>query len=567
MSSLGTLRHRRAYGGNWGQTVEEWQLDVQPHLRMKLKRLFPRVSQGRRGTLTITDTPEVARDLEWVLQRWPLELDDPARERLTNRAQEHRDHEQGMAAILRGQQGRLHLLREPARPARDYQRVAGDAILHGRRLLLADEVGLGKTQSAILPMLDPDLLPAVVVTLTHLPEQWCEEIAAVAPWLSTHVAKRTTPYGVDCDVLVMGYSKLDGWADVLAGQVRYVVFDEVQELRRPNTKKYVAAGLLADRASHVVGLSATPVYNYGDEAHTILDVLSPGSLGSRTEFTTEWGAHQRTNGQVVIADPNALGTYLREQGLLLRRTRTDVGRELPDIVRVTQHVDVDMRALDDVAVEVADLARSFLDGDARDRWQTAGEMDWKLRQATGLAKAAHVAAFVRLLLESEQAVVLFGWHRAVYERWQQLLDEFNPLLYTGSESPQQKMEHARRFRAGESRVLIVSLRSGAGLNGLQDRARVCVFGELDWSPAMHEQCEGRLRRDGASLTEPVVSYFLVADEGSDPAVAEVLGVKRGQAEPIMDPDATPLATADGSADRMRLLAEQYLDKHAQGRAL
>jgi SNF2 family DNA or RNA helicase len=40
------------------------------------------------------------------------------------------------------------------------------------RFLLADEVGLGKTCSAITAMSQPGTLPALVVTLTHLPQQW-----------------------------------------------------------------------------------------------------------------------------------------------------------------------------------------------------------------------------------------------------------------------------------------------------------------------------------------------------------------------------------------------------------
>jgi hypothetical protein len=57
-----------------------------------------------------------------------------------------------------------------------------------------------------------------------------------------------------------------------------------------------------------------------------------------------------------------------------------------------------------------------------------------MRRATGLAKAPYVADFVRLLLESEPKVVLFGWHRDVYEIWLDRLADLNPSLYTGSES-------------------------------------------------------------------------------------------------------------------------------------
>ena len=82
------------------------------------------------------------------------------------------------------------------------------------------------------------------------------------------------------------------------------------------------------------------------------------------------------------------------------------------------------------------------------------------------------------------------------------------------------------FVDGDCNLLIISLRAGAGLDGLQEKCNIVVFGELDWSPSVHEQCFGRVYRDGQSL--PVSAYFMIAEDGSDPIISSVLGVKRGQ---------------------------------------
>jgi hypothetical protein len=73
----------------------------------------------------------------------------------------------------------------------------------------------------------------------------------------------------------------------------------------------------------------------------------------------------------------------------------------------------------------------------------------------------------------------------------------------------------------------MSLRSGAGLDGLQKRCSTMVFGELDWSPGVHHQCIGRLDREGQE--QPVTAMFLVCDDGSDPPMMEVLGLKAAAA--------------------------------------
>jgi len=549
-----------------------WQIQAQPHVSTRLKRIFPRAQWTRAGQLTLSDTPEVARDLDWVLTRWPLEVDSKSRRHLKAQAREHRRTEDAVAAILAGYTAPTQL-REPARPARPYQQQAVDLLRATRRLLLADEVGLGKSMSANLLLLDPDALPALVVTLTHLPRQWVSEIEKTTPWLRAHIATKGTAYdlrerlGYVPDVLIMNYAKLAGWREHLAGQVRTVIFDEVQELRRDGSEKYKAAARIAGAAAYRAGLSATPVFNYGGEIHNIMQILAPDALGSRDEFIREWGGGTYGMAQNVgVKDPAALGLYLREQGLMLRRTRKDIHRELPDPVVIEQHVDTDPDVLVNLTGDVAEIAALVLDSDAdrEDKFRAAGDLDWRMRHATGLAKAPFVAEFVKLLLESEEKVLLFGWHRDCYQVWAQRLAEFNPVFYTGTESTTQKQQNAQAFLHGDSRVLVMSLRAGAGLDGLQDVCSVAVFGELDWSPGVHEQCIGRLQRDGQDST--VAAYYLVSEGGADPLMAEVLGIKRQQSDAIRDPEADLLIPAHDHSDRVKELARRVLHRTTTGPA-
>lgn len=575
MKHFGELRLSRPFTADPKRRQKRmWQVKANPDVMIRLKRLFPRADHLRSGEILLYDTPEVARDLQWVTERWPLRADAGAVLYLAERAQEHRRLEQTVHAILSGERRDLGL-REPARPARDYQQVAADLAVTTGHLLLMDEFGLGKSFTSLLVLLVPEALPALVVTLTDMPDQWVEEIAKTLPWLRVHRVRQLQPYdparrrdmgGQDPDVLIMPWSKLRGWGDHLAGRVRTVIFDEVQELRRPDSLKYAAAAQVADAAQFVMGLSATPIYNYGGEAHNIVEAVAPGQLGSREEFAREWCGGQ-WHDKVRVTDPAALGIYLRDQGIMLRRTRKEVGRELPEVIRVPHTISLDQDTLNRLSADAVDLADAILGASAtrEERFLASGQLDWRLRHATGVAKAPFVAEFVKLLVEAEEQVVLYGWHHDCYSIWAERLQGANPLFHTGLETPNQKRRHREAFIDGECRVLVMSLRTGAGIDGLQDACKVAVFGELDWSPGIHEQCISRLNRDNSDGTlpeEPVVAYFLVAEDGSDPVVAEVLNLKRMQSEPIHDPDAfaegAPLAAAVGTEDRVRRLAEDVL---------
>lgn len=574
----------RTYGSlGWASDprtgLARFGVEAEPHVAIRFKRLFPKVRQDRSGMIVVLDTPDVAADLVWFMQRYPLDMTEETRQQVEGRAREHEKYVLDVESIMTGSPGQwMDAFPEPARPGREYQQQAADLAYRTGGLLLGDEVGLGKTQTALMLLRDPSALPALIVVPTHLPHQWLRELETVMPHLRGHVVtsgpvvkrrvnKQTVevPYDTGgADVLIMGYSKLAGWRNVLAHKVRTVIFDEVQALRRGGSDKYEAAGHIADHADRRLGLSATPIYNYGSEVFNIYEVLKPGALGVWSEFSREWGGATMSNGQVKVKDPDALRSYLIEQGIFLRRTRSQVGRELPEPVEVVMEVESDTTQTDAVMDEVVRMAHMVLGGTREERFVAAGQIDMRMRQATGLDKAPHVAAFVRFLMESERKVVLFGWHRDVYDVWLAALAEFNPVMHTGSETAKQKAESVRRFiEDDDCRVFICSLRSGEGVDGLQGAASVAVFGELDWSPAIHHQGIGRLAREGQE--NEVVAYYLVSAVGSDPIIGGVLEAKSQQAETFMAGSDGALFTAradDGG--RVRALAQAVIDRAERG---
>jgi SNF2 family DNA or RNA helicase len=286
---------------------------------------------------------------------------------------------------------------------------------------------------------------------------------------------------------------------------------------------FVANGLLVHN-------TATPTYNYGDEIFRILDVLNPGCLGTASEFFQDWCSSYGRNR--IVSDPSALGQSLVDRQLILRRRRRDVGRELPALNIIVEAVPYDAKRLEAIKEESVRLAKLALGGAFNEAGQAIRQLDLKMRQVTGIAKAPYVADFVKRLADSGEKVVLAGWHREVYAIWYNILGK-RAVFYTGTESPAAKQVAVDAFTSGAADVFIISLRSGAGLDGLQKVASICVVGELDWSPEVHNQLAGRLNRDGQD--DIVTLCYLVAQGGSDPLLASILNLKGEQAKGIRDP--------------------------------
>lgn len=554
----------------------------------EFRRVFPRVSSKELGTVHLADTPEMARRILWFAKLMPVEFDPPGY--AEQREAEHVAQVTLVERILSdGYKPPVAPVVMAMRP-RPYQAQASELTLASTALLLCDQMGTGKTICAFTVLADPRARPAIYVTLTALPGQVRDMLARAIPSLRVHVVKQGTPYDFTKkphsrsgeklpfpDVLVISYSKLAGWAEHLAamrgddGQCvwKALVADEIHELRHPTSDRYHAAKHLASAVRYRLGMSGTPTFGMGSQVYHVLNILKPGCLGTWEEFCREW-CDGAGGDKPAVKDPDHFGAYLRSQGLMLRRTRKEVGREIPSLQRIRRPVE-----LEDSTFTAADNSRAVqlaimvlqAGGRGQDKMMANAELDWRLRQDTGIRKARPVADFVDMLLESGEKVVLFAWHRSVYDIWRERLARWKPAFYTGEETVTEKETAVARFcdsqRADATPLLIMSLRSGAGLDGLQySGCSVVVFAELDWAPAVHQQDESRVHRDGQP--NPVMAYYMVADSGSDPVISDVLGLKEAQLTGIIDPHAAktmPVPDQEAIQRRMKRLAAAYLAKH------
>lgn len=544
---------RRLPDGRWGLEA------IEPHVSIRLKHMFPVIPKTAVPPYVLPATDIVAADLEWFMQRYPLRVSAGDLAALSG----------GRMRFDAGLAERERILRPdytaPARPGfrdgkalRAYQAQAVEILASRGSLLCGDEVGLGKTIVAAGAMMLPGALPAAVVVEPHVQRQWAEklrEFTRLQVHLITDTRARSLPAA---DVYLWRYSNLAAWTNVLGELgLGLVAWDEIQKLRKGTESQMgCASALLRDAARYRLGLTATPIYNYGREIWHVLGFIDPAVLGNYGDFAREWAPTGH------VRDPRALGTFLREQHAFIRRTRREVGRELPPVNRIVETIDYDDATVQSIEDMARKLAIKATTSSFEERGQAARELDVMVRHATGVAKAKHVAQYVRILLEAGEAVMLVGWHRDVYDIWLRELADHKPVMYTGSETAAAKERGKRAVLTGESNLLILSLRSGAGLDGLQERFDLVVFGELDWSPGIHHQVIGRLDRDRDGGQRQVTAVFLVTEEGSDPPMMDVLGLKASEQAQIVDPALGVQQThSDGSA--IRRLVERYLDKRGK----
>ncbi len=538
-----------------------WVIKGEPCVCQMAKRLFPGCSGKGRGNARFTANKRIIGDLNWLMLRYPLEIKSLDKWKA--------DIAAAQAHVLAREHANKYPLK--AVPVKslfhgdlmEFQKEGVGFLLQNTRTLLADEMGLGKTVQALAYLAHTNRYPVLLVVPPHLIKNWEREILrflrvpdgddpsdvhAGAP-AQVHILRGLTPYELPkAHIYIIHYLLLRGWKQTLphAG-FELVVFDEIQELRHTGTEKYSSASLIADSSAHVMGLSGTPIYNKGAEIWNVMNILDYHCLGDFDSFTREWCSGY---GNDVVMDPKLLGEHLKREGLLYRRTKDKVLKELPPKRRLVQEIDSDAKVYETLMEETYNKVRR-LDSleEGFEKSSMAELIAQQERQATGIAKAPYVGAFVKALLEGEEKVLLFAHHHKVMDIYKKELRAYSPVFITGRENEKQKDAAILRFMEGKTNICCISLRAASGLN-LQ-RASCVVFGELDWSPAVHSQAEDRAHRIGQ--LDSILCYYLVTSKGSDQDIQEALGLKVSQFIHMMGD------SFESESDR--LLAQSAADQH------
>jgi len=527
-------------GKTWGKIRrssdgKNWVLKGHPHMIIQAKRLFPG-SWGKRdrGYVRFPISKRYIGDLNWFMMRFPLKIEDLEHwEKLLEEAQEHYIKQEKLRKYKPKTKPSHHFHGE----LRKFQEQGLSFLLHNPRSLLADEMGLGKTPTALAWLTSLKINPPfVIVVPPHIQLQWKSEIHKfLSDNYSIHTIHGLKPYPLpDADIFIVHYLLLRGWKDELPHHgFTACIFDEIQELRRSTSEKYSCASLLAESVEHCIGLSGTPIYNYGDEMWNIMNILQSQCLGDKESFRREWCYYDPDAGfydNLRIKEPELFGEYLVAEGLMIRRRKDDVISELPPKRRIIQNIDVNTGLFDELIAPAIEQAKKIPSiKNPFERGQESMNAIDQARRVTGIAKAHYVAGFVKMLLESGEKVLLYGHHHSVIDIFVDELKEHYPVLITGRQTKKEKDSAQKYFMDDQTGLIIVSLRSGIGLN-LQ-KARCVVFGELDWSPAVHSQCEDRAHRIGTK--DSVLCYYLTCDRGTDHDMIETLGLKTSQFVSIM----------------------------------
>lgn len=456
----------------------------------------------------------------------------------------------------------------------------------GRGALLADDMGLGKTVQSIAAMLSTQEQanrPTLVVCPKSLLGNWQAELARFAPKLKVlrlEGSQRATALQTLNEQQVVLTSYPLAVRDQQALQPidwELLIMDEASQLRNPDTE--VARCMRSLKARARLALSGTPIENSVRDLWSISECLNPGYLGRRDHFKERFEKPLETQAQSPAAQQAAARLRRLMKPYLLRRTKAEVLRELPEKIEhqflceaSAAQTETYRRLLQEGLAEIRDARKRSGEGGAR---MTMFTVLLRLRQCccdlrllglpqealAGLdledlsPKSAALSQQVETILAAGGKVLVFSqfvqWLRLLRT---QLNEAGHATCYLDGSS-QDRDEQVRAFQTDSSRqVFLISLKAGGyGLN--LTAADHVILMDPWWNPAVEAQAIDRAHRFGQQRV--VQATRLILRGSVEERILALQAKKRGLIEASID-ESSPAALGLESSEIEELLNSSSL---------
>ncbi len=418
-------------------------------------------------------------------------------------------------------------------------------------VLLADDMGLGKTLQAIALMawLREDMAkggrpmaPFLIVAPTGLLGNWQDEIRKhlKAPWLGRLVLafggdlkylREESGLGLkdietgraalnaaswhEAGVVLTTYETLRDYHFSFArSRFALIVYDEIQKLKNPVSQMTRASKAL--NADFVLGMTGTPVENRLQDLWSIMDVISPGLLGSSRDFekrypSTNAARLQELKGFLTSAESG-------KPPYMLRRLKSDALKGLPTKTITPYIVDMPERQATAYASVVARAAAGAASGTlgtggmlqilAHMRGVSLHPVDPELAPnnlddyARDSARLAKTLEILEGVCERKERALIFVEDLAMQERLAGLIySRFKldkpPMRINGSVPGPKRQDMVRAFQEDAHRFGVMILSPKAGGVGLTlTAANHVIHLSRWWNPAVEDQATDRVFRIG-----------------------------------------------------------------------
>lgn len=392
-----------------------------------------------------------------------------------------------------------------------------------QRAILADDMGLGKSFSAVGAAMETGATHKLIVCPKHLTPNWKREVQFFTD--NVVVIKDGKYKWQQAEYIILNYEKVGKYLeDIKALGIKVIIADEAHALKNAKTlRAKTFAKLIARSKAYIWLLTGTPIANRPIDYFNLLKICRhPLTIeqGRWTPMDNAWvrfgkrfcaGKHSGFGWDFNGAS-NVQELHDQTKEYVLRRTK-ETHLDLPDKSVYPIYIDLENRKGYDLVVEEA----------YQKRWEAVNDEESELFGKDPLAAESLVTlSIVRKFLAYEKIndgstvniineartegkkVVVFTNYTAVIDA---LLEEYGDsctFLDGRIKSDEEKQAHVDKFNEDPTCEIMVCNYKVGKMGWNLVAGRVCVMNDINWSPEANMQAQDRIYRIGQLFSVNIV---------------------------------------------------------------
>lgn len=424
-----------------------------------------------------------------------------------------------------------------------YQSDGVRYLIEKKRILIADEMGVGKTAQAVAGKLElenrsGEKVKCLIVVPNDLKEQWEDKIneyckkpqtIEILDQKSYRDIKGFLDQAKNADFLIVNYNifstnKINKQiADSLVNSgYNYVVFDEAHNAKNMSSVRSTFIKKVADQVEYLCLLSGTPIPNNLRDTYMLISLLDPQN------YPTPENARRRHQ-----YDPGMIRAVLWRR--LLKRKIGDV-EKLPPISFNTQYEGVldltsEQREIYQAVYEndeleggskIHELRKALLDPSlVRPSVIYDSELRSRAKEIES-GKYRKMDEIIREKIGKGEKVVVFSpfYKNGVTKNLENRYKEYGAIRIDGDLDVETRRELRKEFNTNPEKKVLIATMATTGEGVSLTSANNIIFVDEPYTPAARNQAISRVYRRGQ--TKPVEVISLAVKNSIDEGVLELL---------------------------------------------
>jgi SNF2 family DNA or RNA helicase len=420
----------------------------------------------------------------------------------------------------------VHAARQPF----THQFQAAKFLLEKSKAILADEMGGGKTTSAIIAAYNIDG-KKLVICPASLKLNWQKEIKLVDSTAKIGIVNGKTITDLSgCDWYIINYDIISKHLNsILTTDFTSAIFDECHYIKsidnsgKPTAGRGKAALQIAEKIGNVYMLTGTPITNKTKDIFNSLKAIEHPLSNKWINFAMRYcGAYREAYGWNMDGSSNMSELHAKLQPFMMRRLKSEL-LELPEKIRSFIPVEIDVK----------EYNRQYSEYMAEREGMEKGLQLVKLNALRHLLAIQKIPATIEQIsniTEQEKQIVVFTCYQEVVD---QILAKYPQAgKITGECNSVQRQKTVDDFQAGKINIVVCNI-IAAGVGLTLTASDTVIFNDFDWTPANHAQAEDRIHRIGQNKKCNII-YMYADNAEMDNKLSKILERKLQNINAVID---------------------------------